>query len=108
MTNKCRIFRKGQSNIQIRHLPGSIDTESVCVTDLGDARLFDVVCSIGPDIQEIDTASTHERVRRLHAGKDVFVKVLDANNDISKTMINYSKSLDGAPTGRQRNSSKVF
>ena len=67
----------------------------MCVTGLGDARLFDVVCSIRPDIQEYDTASTAEQVRRLHARKDVLIKDLDAINDISKTMMDYSKSLAG-------------
>ncbi|KAH9985664.1 hypothetical protein BJV74DRAFT_797022 [Russula compacta] len=87
-----RIFKvsleEGQSKIQIRHLPGSIVTESARVTGLGNAQaqLFDVVCSIGSNTEEIDTASTNE---------DVLVKDLDAIDDISETMMKYSKSLAG-------------
>jgi len=98
-------LQEGQSNIQIRHLPGSMDTESVCVTGLGDARLFDLVCTIGPDIQEIDTPGTAEQIRKLHARKDVLVKDLDAINDISQAWMNYSKCLDrdSIPPGQAEN-----
>ena len=54
-----------------------------------------MVCSIGPNIEEIDAASTAEEVRRLNAKKAVLVKDLDAIDDISETMVNYSKSLAG-------------
>jgi hypothetical protein len=54
-----------------------------------------VVCSIGPGIDEIDTASTAEVVRKLNARKDVLTKDLDAINDISGTMVTYSKTLAG-------------
>jgi len=64
-----------------------------------------VVCSIGPDIQEIDTPGSAEQVRRLHARKDVLVKDLDAINDISKTWMDYSKCLvrDSIPPGQAEN-----
>lgn len=54
-----------------------------------------MVCSIGPNVEEIDAASTAEEVRRLNAKKAVLVKDLDAIKDISETMVNYSKSLAG-------------
>ena len=54
---------------------------------------MDVVCSIGPAIQAIDTPYTVEQLRRLHARKDGLVKELDAIDDISKTMMDYSKCL---------------
>ncbi|KAI9510195.1 hypothetical protein F5148DRAFT_995619 [Russula earlei] len=94
-----RIFKvslkEGQSKIQIRRLSSSIDTESARVTGLGDAQLFDVVCSIGTGFEEIDTASTAEAVRKLKSKKDVLVKDLDTINDVSETMMNYAKSLSG-------------
>ncbi|KAH9962262.1 hypothetical protein BC827DRAFT_1199964 [Russula dissimulans] len=94
-----RIFKvsleEGQSKIQIRHLPSSIDTDSARVTGLGDAQLFDVVCSIGSVVEEVDTASTAEVVRKLQAKKDVLVKDLDTIDEITETMVNYSKSLTG-------------
>jgi hypothetical protein len=51
-----------------------------------------MVCSIGPGIDEIDTASTAEVVRKYDARKDVLSKDLDAIDDICGT---YSKSLAG-------------
>jgi hypothetical protein len=54
-----------------------------------------VVCSIGPDIEEVDTASIAEEVRKLNAKKDALVSDLDAIEDISQTMVDYSKSLAG-------------
>ncbi|KAF8480302.1 hypothetical protein DFH94DRAFT_630541 [Russula ochroleuca] len=98
-----RIFKlsleEGQSKIQIRHLPNSIDTESARVSGLGDAQLFDVVCSIGPGIEVIDTASTTEVVRKLNARKAVLVKDVDTIDDVSETMVTYSKSLAGDSVG---------
>ena len=54
---------------------------------------MDVVCFIGPAIQAIGTPYTVEQLRRLHARKDGLVKELDAIDDISKTMMDYSKCL---------------
>ena len=54
-----------------------------------------MVCSIGPGIDEIDSVSTAEVVRKLSARKDVLSEDLDAINDISGTMVTYSKSLAG-------------
>jgi hypothetical protein len=63
---------------------------------------LDVVCFIGPVIQEIDTPYTVEQLRRLHARKDGLVKELDAIDDMSKTMMDYSKCLtrDSMPPGQ--------
>ena len=54
-----------------------------------------MVCSVGSCIDEIDTASTAEAVRKLNARKDVLVKDVDAINDIAQTMMTYSHSLFG-------------
>ncbi|KAI0305272.1 hypothetical protein B0F90DRAFT_1809060 [Multifurca ochricompacta] len=101
-SNKAEIVRvfdvslqPGQNRLQIHHLPGSIDTESARVTGLADARLFDVVCSVGRGVEEIDPASPAEVIRKIRAKKDALVKDLDALDDISDTMVNYSKSLAG-------------
>jgi hypothetical protein len=57
--------------------------------------LFDVVCSVGRSIEEIDSESTTEAVRILNAKMDVLSRNLDALDDISATMLTYSKSLVG-------------
>ena len=54
-----------------------------------------MVCSIGPGVDEIDSTSTTEVVRKLNARKDVLSKDLDAIDDISGTVATYSKSLAG-------------
>ncbi|KAI0252908.1 hypothetical protein BJV78DRAFT_1281253 [Lactifluus subvellereus] len=101
-SNKAEIVRvfnvsleEGQCKIQIYHLPNSIDTESCRVTGLGDAQLFDVVCSVGRTIEEIDSASTAEVIRMLEAKKDVLYRKLDVLDDVSGSMVAYSKSLVG-------------
>ncbi|KAH9027688.1 hypothetical protein EDB85DRAFT_2133997 [Lactarius pseudohatsudake] len=98
-SNKAEVVRvfdlslqPGQSKIQISHLPGSIDTDSARVSGLGDAQLFDVVCSIGRGIEEIDPLSTSE--------KSALIKDRDALDNISGTMVDYSRTLVGDKTLR--------
>ena len=54
-----------------------------------------MVCSVGSCIDEIDTASTAEAIRKLNARKDVLVKDVSAINAIGQTMMKYSESLAG-------------
>ncbi|KAH9017128.1 hypothetical protein EDB83DRAFT_2528731 [Lactarius deliciosus] len=101
-SNKAEVVRvfdlslqPGQNKIQISHLPRSIDTDSARVSGLGDAQLSDVVCSVGRGIEEIDPLSTSEVVRKLKVKKDVLVQDRDAMDDISGTMVDYSRTLVG-------------
>jgi hypothetical protein len=57
--------------------------------------LFDVVCSIGRNIEEIDPESTAEAIRKLKTEKDTLSRELDALDNISNTMMRYSESLTG-------------
>jgi len=88
-------FQPGQNKIQISRLSGSIDTDSARVTGAGDAQLCDVVCSIGRGIEEIDPTSTSEVIRKLDVQKQSLINHRDALDDVSDTMISYSKSLAG-------------
>ena len=54
-----------------------------------------MVCSVGSCIEEVDTASTTEVVRKLNARKDVLVKDVHAIDAIGQTMMTYSQSLAG-------------
>ena len=54
-----------------------------------------MVCSVGSCIDEIDTTSTAEAIRKLNARKDVLVKDVSAINAIGQTMMKYSESLAG-------------
>jgi hypothetical protein len=91
-----RLPQPGQSKIQISHLPGSIDTESARVSGLGDAQLSDVVCSVGRGIEEIDTESTSEVIRKLKVKEAALVDDRDALDDITYTVTDYSKTLAGS------------
>ncbi|KAF8268359.1 hypothetical protein EI94DRAFT_1728051 [Lactarius quietus] len=88
-------LQPGQSEIQISHLPASIDTESARVSGLGDAQLSDVVCSVGRGIEEIDPQSTSEVLRKLRVKKAALFNDRNALDDISATMSCYSKNLPG-------------
>ncbi|KAH9174779.1 hypothetical protein EDB89DRAFT_2241545 [Lactarius sanguifluus] len=101
-SNKAEVVRvfdlslqPGQSKIQISHLPRAIDTDSARVSGLGDAQLFDVVCCVGRGIEEVDPLSTSEVVRKLKVKKNALVQDRDALDDISDTMVNYSRTLVG-------------
>ena len=54
-----------------------------------------MVCSVGSCIEEIDTASTAEAVRKLNARVNVLAEDVDAIDAIANTMMKYSKSLAG-------------
>jgi hypothetical protein len=54
-----------------------------------------VVCSVGSCIDEVDTASTAETVRKLNAQKDVLVNDAEIIDGIAQTMATYSHSLAG-------------
>ncbi|KAI0263136.1 hypothetical protein BC834DRAFT_337517 [Gloeopeniophorella convolvens] len=88
-------LQPSQSKVQIRRLPSSIETESTRVTGLGDAQLFDLVCSVGRGIEEVDPESPVEVVRKLNAKKDVLLKDLDSLDAICNIMEKYSRSLIG-------------
>ncbi|KAH9059613.1 hypothetical protein EDB87DRAFT_1684675 [Lactarius vividus] len=95
-------LQPGQSKIQITHLPGSIDTDSARVSGLGDVQLSDVVCSVGRGIDEIDPLSTSEVVRKLKVKKDALVDDRDGLDNISDTMVNYSRTLVGGTVSPDR------
>ena len=111
MNNKTlntRPPQPGQSKIQISHLPGSIDTESARVSGLGDAQLSDVVCSVGHVIEEIDSQSTSEVIRKLKVKKDALVNDRIALDDIVSTVAGYSRTLVGVDTVSPNRVEKFF
>jgi hypothetical protein len=93
LSTRVNLLQPGQSKIQISHLPGSIDTESARVSGLGDAQLSDVVCSVGRGVEEIDTESTNEVIRKLRVKKEALIDDREDLDDISGTVYEYSKTL---------------
>ncbi|KAI0064999.1 hypothetical protein BV25DRAFT_1914144 [Artomyces pyxidatus] len=101
-SNKAEVVRtfvvaleKGQNKVEIRHLPRSIDTDSVRVTGLGDAQLFDVVCSIDQGQEDLHPESTPELVRRLTAKKLQLAAQNEALNVSHTALKTYSATLVG-------------
>ncbi|KAF8155336.1 hypothetical protein K438DRAFT_1687435 [Mycena galopus ATCC 62051] len=91
-----RIFsldlKSGNTKIEITELPSCIDTQSVRVSGLGDARLFDVVCTTrdgaGPN-------KSSEAIRLLKAQKlslEGEKRVRDHESDL---LVTYAKTLKG-------------
>ncbi|KAI0264599.1 hypothetical protein BC834DRAFT_970557 [Gloeopeniophorella convolvens] len=84
-----RIFNcsleEGQNKVLICHLSGSIDTESARVTGLGNAQLFDVVCSVGRGFEEVDEDSPSETIRMLSEEKSLLLQEKDDLDALSRS-----------------------
>ncbi|KAF7335446.1 hypothetical protein MVEN_02197900 [Mycena venus] len=91
-----RIFKvdlkSGNTKIEITELPSCIDTQSVRVSGLGDARLFDVVCTTrdGPGPWK-----SSEAVRRLKAQKLALEGEKRVRDHESDLLVSYAKTLNG-------------
>ncbi|KAI0042807.1 hypothetical protein FA95DRAFT_1563923 [Auriscalpium vulgare] len=101
-SSKAEVVRKfklsleqGQNKVEIHRLPGSIDTDSARVTGLGNAQLFDVVCTLDSNAADISPESTAEVVRLLLAKQRRLRKRYDALTAASTTLETYSESLNG-------------
>ncbi|KAA1476569.1 hypothetical protein DENSPDRAFT_843554 [Dentipellis sp. KUC8613] len=90
--------KKGQNKIDICDLPGSIDTESVRVTGLGDVKVFDVVCSVGHPSQDLPSESTSEVIRALKAKKGSLLSQKAASTSASWILANYASTLKAEHT----------
>jgi N-terminal domain of unknown function (DUF4140) len=86
----------GHNKIQITGLSSNIDTESIRVSGLGQARLFDVVCTIekkqGADLS---SDSSPEIIRQLNVKKlrlESEKRVMEHEADL---LVTYAKTLNG-------------
>jgi hypothetical protein len=88
------IPQTGQNKIDITELPSSIDTQSVRVSGLGQARLFDVVCKLGNKrrFQE-DPDGFSEVIRQLELAKQALVAEKCILDNEANFLIEYSKTL---------------
>ncbi|KAJ7035289.1 hypothetical protein C8F04DRAFT_1098768 [Mycena alexandri] len=89
-----RIFslnlQSGSTKIEITELPSCIDTQSVRVSGLGDARLYDVVCTT----REGFTKSS-ETVRLLRVQKAALEGEKRVRDHESDLLVTYAKTLKG-------------
>ncbi|KAG5652604.1 hypothetical protein H0H81_004386 [Sphagnurus paluster] len=84
----------GQTKVEISALPSTIDTQSVRVTGLGNARLHDVVCRIASAFfapSDAAEAVRRLRVRRLTLDTEKRVREYEAD-----LLVSYGKTLGGA------------
>ena len=91
-----RYPQTGQNKVQISDLSSNIDTESVRVSGLGQARLFDVVCTIEKKQDaDLSSDSPSEVIRRLEVkkqGLESQKRVMEHEADL---LVNYAKTLNG-------------
>lgn len=95
-----RIFplelKVGHNTVEIRGLPSTIDTHSVRVSGLGDARLFDVVCKLRNNKSTTCASdSLAETIRTLKAKKSVLESEKKVREHEADILVQYAKSLTG-------------
>ncbi|KAF7335447.1 hypothetical protein MVEN_02198000 [Mycena venus] len=101
-----RIFKidlkSGNTKIEITELPSCIDTQSVRVSGLGDARLFDVVCTTRDGFENCSSLldgpgpwKSSEAMRRLKAQKLALEGEKRVRGHESDLLVSYAKTLHG-------------
>ena len=91
-----QIPQAGQNKVQIESLPSTIDTHSVRVSGLGDARLSDVVCTIGADNEaSYSPDGPSELIRLLTVQKQALEQEKDMRDREAELLVNYAKTLTG-------------
>ncbi|KAK7055911.1 hypothetical protein R3P38DRAFT_2849558 [Favolaschia claudopus] len=94
-----RIFsldlKSGNTKIEITELPSCIDTQSVRVSGLGDARLYDVVCKTHDTPESKFTTKYSEAMRLLKAQKVALEGEKRVRDHESDLLVSYAKTLKG-------------
>ena len=91
-----RKLQAGQNKIQISHLSSKIDTESVRVSGLGQARLFDVVCTIEKEHgADLSSESSSEVIRLLDVKKQGLECQRRVMEHEAYLLVSYAKTLTG-------------
>ncbi|TFK61460.1 hypothetical protein BDN72DRAFT_965157 [Pluteus cervinus] len=84
-------LKAGQNKIEISGLSSSINTDSVRVSGLGDARLFDVVCSLSPQRSE----TTQDATNSLKERKVSLQNAKAIHQQEAELLYSYAKTLTG-------------
>ncbi|KAG6872729.1 hypothetical protein C0995_007132 [Termitomyces sp. Mi166 len=89
-------IKAGQTKVEIRGLSGSIDTDSVRVSGLGEARLCDVLCTIGvgKDMSYAPDSSS-EIIRLLQVKKYALESEKRVREHEADLLVSYAKTLSG-------------
>lgn len=89
-------LQAGQNRIEISGLSSSIDTESARVSGLGDARLFDVVCTVDRKIRRVALGNPDEEaVRILETKQEQLRREKDIVSEQSLLLSEYAETLKG-------------
>lgn len=89
-------MQAGQNKVEIRALPSTIDTSSVRVSGLGEARLFDIVCTVGSKATTYhDKDSTSEVIRLLNVKKQALESEKRVREHEADFLVSYAKTLHG-------------
>ncbi|KAG6849296.1 hypothetical protein H0H93_009651 [Arthromyces matolae] len=89
-------LKAGQTKVEIRGLSGSIDTHSIRVSGLGEARLYDVVCTIGVSKDtSYASDSPSEIIRLLNVKKQSLENEKRVREHEADLLVNYAKTLNG-------------
>ncbi|VDC07398.1 unnamed protein product [Peniophora sp. CBMAI 1063] len=87
----------GQNNIEIVGLSSCVEVDSVRVTGLGDARLFEASCKLQrrETWRKLDPSSDSERIRVLNEKKALLQQEKAVCENASSILRDYGKSLSG-------------
>ncbi|KAF5379823.1 hypothetical protein D9615_005794 [Tricholomella constricta] len=89
-------LKVGQNKIEIKGLPSIIDTHSVRVSGLGDARLYDVVCTVGANNDaSYASDSIAEIIRLLQVKKVELENEKRVRRNEADLLVDYAKTLTG-------------
>ncbi|TFK68241.1 hypothetical protein BDN72DRAFT_769601 [Pluteus cervinus] len=83
-----------QNKIEIVGLSSAIDTRSVRVSGLGEARLFDVVCTV-EDTKAHDPDALTEEIRKLTVKKASLEGEKEVRASEANFLVSYAKTLNG-------------
>ncbi|KAI0320019.1 hypothetical protein OF83DRAFT_1162652 [Amylostereum chailletii] len=88
-------LQAGENKVEIIRLPSAIDIESARVTGLGNAQLFDVVCTVGGGHNDYSPDSSEELIRTLITQKSALELKRKSIDTAGAIMTDYSRSLTG-------------
>ncbi|EJD06530.1 uncharacterized protein FOMMEDRAFT_117379 [Fomitiporia mediterranea MF3/22] len=90
-------LEEGQNELSITSLPSCMDTDSARVTGLGDAVLFDVVCTV-IDARDMPPSSDGDALRALERRREVLEGEKSLRGRAADIMVQYGRSMNAEYT----------
>jgi hypothetical protein len=96
LTLTSSFSQAGQNKVEIEGLPSTIDTHTVRVSGLGDARLSDVVCTIETNSESSYAPdSSSELIRLLDVQKQALESEKRIRKEEAELLVKYAQTLTG-------------